>query len=212
MKWVGAVCLCALMAQAGCISLGRPEPPLRQYVLGGSGPAEVTPSAEVADVAIGLRRMKLASYLAVPFIAVRRGPNQIDFSEFHRWGEPLDAGINRVVARLLASRGFRDVAVAPWPAGARYDYLIQLDVTRFEGVMPPEGAPAEGEAHLSATWEIIRQQDGVVLTRGTTDRRSPGWTVGDYAGLVTLLDEELDVLAGDLTAGIAGLGPPPRAP
>jgi uncharacterized lipoprotein YmbA len=212
MKWVGAVCLCALIAQAGCISLGRAELAQRHYVLGGSVPAEVTPSAEVADVAVGLRRMKLASYLAVPFIAVRRGPNQIDFSDFHRWGEPLDAGINRVVARLLASRGFRDVAVAPWPAGARYDYVIQLDVTRFEGVIPPEGGPAEGEVHLSATWEIIRQQDGVVLTRGITDRRSPGWTVGDHAGLVTLLDEELDVLAGDLMAGIAGLGPPPRGP
>jgi hypothetical protein len=48
----------------------------------------------------------------------------------------------------------------------------------------------------------------VVLARGTTDRRSPGWTVGDYAGLVTLLDEGLDVLAGDLIAGIAGLRPP----
>jgi hypothetical protein len=179
-----------------------------RYVLGGSGTGDVTPSAGVADVTVGLRRMKLASYLAVPFIAVRRGPSQIDFSEFQRWGEPLDAGINRVVARFLASRGLRDVAVAPWPIGAQYDYVIQLDVTRFEGVIPAEGASGEGEVHLSATWEIIRPQDDVVLARGTTDRRSPGWTVGDYAGLVTLLDEGLDVLAGDLIAGIAGLRPP----
>jgi uncharacterized lipoprotein YmbA len=168
----------------------------------------VTASPAAADVTVGIRRTKLASYLAVPFIAVRRGASQIDFSEFHRWGEPLDEGINRVVARLLASRGLRDVAVAPWPAGARYDYVIQLDVTRFEGVIAPGGTPGEGEVHLSATWEIIRQQDGVVLVRGTTDRTNSGWTVGDYSGLVALLDEELDVLSLDLIAGIARLRAP----
>ena len=208
MKGVGAVWLCALVVLTGCVSLGREEPPRRSFVLGGSDAGGATSSTEVegvADVTVGLRRTKLASYLATPFIAVRRGPNQIDFSEFNRWGEPLDAGIGRVVARLLASRGLRDVAVAPWPAGARYDYVIQLDVTRFEGVIAPEGSPGEGEVHLAATWEVIRQQDGVVLARGGTDRTTPGWTVGDYAGLVTLLDEGLEVLSDDMTADIARL-------
>ncbi len=195
---------------SGCFSLGRNEPPQRFYVLGGDSlGAAVTPSAGVARLRVGVRRLKLASYLASPFMVVRRGSNQVGFSEFNRWGEPLGAGINRVVAGGLMSRGFRDADVAPWPAAARYDYLIQLDVARFEGVAPEDPASTAGAVHLLATWEILRQEDGAVLARGTTDDLRPGWRVGDYAGLVALLEEGLDGLSADLTASMATLPAPP---
>ncbi len=201
------------MALTGCVSLGRHEPPQRYYVLGGDTLRTVsTPSPRVADVTVGIRRLELASYLASPFMVVRRGPNRVGFSEFHRWGEPLGAGINRVVARSLVARGFRDAAVAPWPPGARYDYLIQLDVVRFEGVAPDKPPSLAGGVHLLATWEIIRQEDGVVLARGTTDYRRPGWAVGDYAGLVALLDEGLEALSADLMARVVELRGPQAVP
>ena len=156
-----------------------------------------------------MRRLKLASYLASPFMVVRRGPNQVTFSEFRRWGEPLGAGINRVVAGMLAARGFRDVAVAPWPTRGRYEYLIQLDVERFEGVAPEDPEATDGGVHLLVNWEVIRHEDGVVLGRGTTDYRRPGWTVGDFAGLVSMLQDGLEVLSADLTAGVVELRGPP---
>jgi uncharacterized lipoprotein YmbA len=203
------VSLCLVVGLTGCVSLGRREPPQRYYVLGGDTlRLAAPPFPDVADVTVGVRRLKLASYLASSFLVVRRGPNQVGFSEFYRWGEPLGAGINRVVARSLVARGFRDAAVAPWPAQGRYDYLIQLDVARFEGLAPEGPVATEGEVHLLATWEIIRQQDGVVLAQGTTDYRRPNWTVGDYAGLVSMLDEGLEVLAADVTAGVVGLRGP----
>ena len=97
----------------------------------------------------------------------------------------------------------RTVDVAPWPARAPYDYVIQLSVLRFEGVQP-DGA-ASAEAHLLANWEIIRPDDGVVLARGTTDYRKGGWRAGDYDGLVALLDEGLIVLSDALVAKIGEL-------
>jgi len=200
------VSLCLAMGLTGCVSLGRSEPPHHYYVLGGDTlRAPPTASPQVADVTVGVRRLKLASYLAPPFMVVRRGPNQVGFSEFNRWGEPLGAGINRVVARSLVARGFRDAAVAPWPGDAHYDYLIQLDVVRFEGLAPEEPSSTEGAVSLLAMWEIIRQEDGVVLARGTTDYRRPGWTVGDYAGLVSMLDDGLEVLSADLRASVIEL-------
>ncbi len=205
-RWLG---LCLAMGLTGCVSLGRREPLQRYYVLGGDTLRMATPpSPAVADVTVGIRRLELASYLASPLIVVRRGPNQVHFTEFHRWGEPLGAGVNRVVARSLVARGFREASVAPWPSNARYDYLIQLDVVRFEGLGPDEPGATDGGVHLLATWEILRQEDGVVLARGTTDYRRPGWTVGDYAGLVALLDEGLEVLSADLTASVVGLRGP----
>jgi uncharacterized protein len=215
--------LSGLVALAGCMSLGRGEPPQQHYVLGGGLPLQsAATSLDLDGVTIGVRRLQLAPYLASPFILVRRGPNQIGFSEFHRWGEALSAGINRAVAGYLDDRAsFRAVDVAPWPAGERYDYVIQLHVLRFEGVSQGEPPAAEGEAVVAATWEIIRQLDGTVLERGSTEYREGGWTVGDYAGLVNLLDAGLHVLTDQVLSSIAALdvataatvpAPAPRAP
>ena len=92
MKVARLVCLGAMIGSTGCFSLGRTPPPQKHFVLGadgGSRDAFVPPVS--FDITIGVRRLKLASYLASPFMVVRRGPNQVDFAEFHRWGEPLEA-------------------------------------------------------------------------------------------------------------------------
>lgn len=194
------------VAAAGC-SLGRSSPPLQQYVLGGGTRVESSAPANPEGLVIGVRRLDIASYLAVPAIAVRQG-SRILHSEFHRWGEDLDEGINRAVARYLAAAGpIRAVDIAPWPTRSRYDHLVQLHVARFEGVLPDGATIGGGEAHLLANWEIIRHEDGAVLARGVTDYRAPGWKTGDYAGLVTLLDEGLRTLASDLVTCMGRIGP-----
>ena len=197
-----------LISLAGCFSLSRNPPPVQHYVLGGAGPADVrTASRDTTDIAVGVRRLQLASFLETPFIVVRRGAQRITFSEFHRWGEDLGGGINRAVAEYLAPRApFARLDVAPWPLGMNHDYLIELHVLSFEGMAPEDPSAQEGEAHLLATWQIIRQQDGEVVGQGTTDFRKGGWRVGDYAGLVALLDAGLAALAADLATSLGNLG------
>ena len=196
----------ALSVLAGC-SLSRGGPAPQHFVLGGGlREANDTGSGQLPGLAIGVRRLDIASYLETPFIVVRRGPNRLGLSEFHRWGEDLSGGINRTVAGYLSDRArFRGIDVAPWPAGEQHDYVIQLHVLRFEGVVPDEPEAVEGEAHMLVAWEIIQPLDGVVLRRGTTDYRENGWTLGDYAGLVTLLDAGLHVLSSDLVARLEQL-------
>lgn len=208
-----AICLALLfplLVLTGCFSLGRDEPPQRHYVLGGSPLQETGDAAErVAGLTIGLRQLQLAGYLETPLLVVRRGPHQIRFSEFHRWGEDLGTGVNRAVAGYLAGRPpISSVDVVPWRPGTDHDYLIQLHVSRFEGVAPEVPETSGGEAHLLATWEIIRPQDGAVLARGTTDHQGIGWTEGDYEGLVSLLDLGLQALSDDLIAELEELGTP----
>lgn len=203
LRRVRARMLLVLLGLAGCFSLGRNSPPQQYYVLGahsGNG-AAVAPDSGAA--VIGLRRLDLASYLAVPFVAVRHGANRVTFSEFHRWGEGLGDGINRALAGYLGGRTpSRTVDVAPWPLRARHDFLIQVHILRFEGVAPEEPSSVEGEAHMIAAWEIIRPEDATVLARGTTERRTPGWRVGDHAGLVALLDTHLSDLADDVARAL----------
>lgn len=197
-----------LISLAGCFSLGRNPPPEQHFVLGGTRPETGAAARDSAPVTVGVRRLELAPYLATPFIVVRRGPHQVTYSEFERWGEDLSGGINRTVAGYLAARApGASVEVAPWPVRMQHDYLIQLHVLRFEGRAPVAGLV--GEAHLLATWEIIRPQDGAVAARGTTDYREGGWRVDDYSSLVALLDTGLGVLADDLAGGLEKLADVP---
>ncbi len=200
----------ALLTLAGCFSLSRDVPPQQHYVLGSGGPSALAaPSAERTEPdsdahLIGLRSPRLADYLGTPFIVVRRGVHQIEFSEYHRWGEDLGRAINRtVVGHLLVGPMARHrVEAAPWPAGASPDHLIQLHILRFEGLVPEGSGTGEGTAHLLANWEILRTRDGAVLARGTTEVTEGSWAVGDFDGLVRLLDAGLAVLAEDLALAL----------
>lgn len=203
----------SLLALTGCFGLGRGEPPQRHYVLGeGKQPAEAAspgPAGDVTGIALGLRRPRLAEYLESPFMVIRRGVNQIEFSEFHRWGETLEQGINRTVAGYLATKEpVGRVEFAPWPPRTNLDYVIQLHVLRFEGLVPDDAAVTEGEVLVQATWEILRAADGVVLTRGTTEYREGGWKLEDYDSLVSLLQVGLSVLAEELVTGLKSIMAP----
>lgn len=196
-----------LVSLTGCFSLGRDEPVTQHYVLGESRLHETGPPAtRLAGLVLGLRQAQLADYLKSPFIVVRQGANEVRFAEFSRWGEELGAGFNRAVAAYLAARApLEGIDIVPWPPRSQHDFLIQLHLLRFEGLAPEGLNSTQGEAHLLATWEILGQPNGEVLARGTTDFRAPGWTVGDFGELVTLLDSGLRELSDDLVAGLEGL-------
>jgi uncharacterized lipoprotein YmbA len=197
----------ALSALPGCVSLGRDSPPLEEYVIGGARSTDtLAPIPGLEGVAVGVRRLDLASYIATPAIVVRRGEREIMTSDYHRWAEDPASGISRALAGHLAAAGaFRAVDVAPWPVRSRYDYLVQLRVTRFEGVVPADPGAVRGAAHVRAAWEIIRQHDETVLARGESEHREDGWSVGDFADLVALLDRGLVMVTRDLAAAIGHL-------
>ena len=196
----------ALLALGGC-SLGHGAPAPQHFILGGEGAAASASSPSrpgLAAMSVGLRRLQVASYLGSPFIVVRRGDQEVTLSEFNRWGEPLAAGIGRAVAGYLKGAApFVAVDVAPWPAGTEHDYLIELNILRFEGVAPADRSGSGGEVHILAEWQILRPGDRAVITRGTSEFRQGGWEVGDHAALVDLLNAGLRSLAEDLVTSLA---------
>ncbi len=204
---VRLVGLILLIGVAGC-SLGRGAPPPQHFVLGGEAALDGTriERADLGEVSVGLRRLQIASYLETPFIVVRRGDQELTFSEFNRWGESLDAGISRAVAGYLNQLAtFETVNIAPWPARTEHDYLIELSILRFEGVAPIQGVASGGSAHLRAEWQILRPGEPAVLSRGTTELRSDAWEVGDYHELVGKLNQGLQRLSEDLLGGLLNL-------
>ncbi len=203
----------SLLALAGCFKLARTSPPLQQYVLSGARTPITAPApADTAGLTVGMRRIDLASYLAMPAIVVRRGAHEIVTSQYHRWGEDLGEGINQTVAaHLTTASPVNAVNVAPWAARSQHDFLLQLHVSRFEGVA--DSAAATGTVHVRTTWDIIRPLDGAVLVRAITDYQGGRFTVGDYESLVTELNTALERVARDIGACLGRLrSRAPRAP
>lgn len=202
-----------LTGAAGCVNLSPHESQTQYYVLGAEADTRTSldlPSA--AGLSIALRPVRLASYLDSPALVTRLGPNQVQFAEFNRWGEDLRRAINRTVSGYIGAQlPVQRIDVVPLPSGARYDYVIQLRVLRFEGdaaaasPAPSEAAVRTGVVRMLTTWEVIDPASGVVLRRGTTDHEADGWPVGDYGALVNHLDTALERLARDLVDGLQEL-------
>jgi len=193
---------------AGCFRLLEPRPGqnITYYLLDSTLSADTTlvdtASTNTKGLEVGLRRPRLAAYLDASRIVTRRGSNAIQFSDFHRWGEDLDQAINRVVAlNLERASGIQSVEIVPWQAGARFDYVVQLNVLRFEGVGPPpdpaedEASPPTGHTQMVVRWTIFGPEGDEALTQGVTHHRDKGWTVTNYAALADNLGASLSILA-----------------
>jgi uncharacterized lipoprotein YmbA len=202
-----AMCAAAFTLM-GCFSLSRKSPPVERYVVGGMMLTQLdTLASDSGALSIGLRRLDLAPYLSTLAIVVRRADNEIITTGFHRWAEAPSTGLNRALSGYIANdASIVSVDVAPWPVRAEHDYIVQVHMMRLEGV-EPEGL-GSAEAHMLATYEIIRPGDGSILARGVTDYRSRDWTLNDYRGLVSRLDMGLVTLSRNIVGCLRQLGPP----
>jgi hypothetical protein len=198
-----------------CVRLPSPRGANTQYYL-----LESTSSPDTAaatGLQLGLRKPHLADYLDTRALVTRRGPNEIQFADLHQWGEDLSPSINRVVGlNLEAQPGIQAVDLAPWPPGAKFDYVVQLRILRFEGVGPrPPGPDAdddapipEGHSQMTVGWTVFSPRGDSVQARGRTEHRIDGWPVTDYAVLASMLDRSLAVLAEDIRARLSTLDAP----
>lgn len=202
------------LSMAGCVRLLEPRKSDATYYLLDGTPAPDTASADTTGLHVGLRTPRLASYLDETRIVTRHGPHTIRFSEFHRWGEDLDQGIGRTVARALESRpGIQSVELVPWPRGTAFDYLLQLHVLHFEGVGPPPPGPnadddadvPEGHSQMSVRWTILNPADETIQARDQTQHRQSGWPVTNYRALASNLGRSLQVAADSIGTRLVSL-------
>lgn len=217
MRRIGLCLLAAALTGlllVSCVRLPSSSPNNTSYYLLGSDLQVDTTDEDTSGLRLGLRKPRLSEYLDTPTIVTRRGPNEVQFAEFHRWGEDLGPAINRVLALHLEERsGVQSVETVPWPRGAQFDYVVQLRVFRFEGVGPrPPGPDAdddapvpEGHAQTTVGWTILGPNGDTVRTRGRTQHREDGWPVNDISDLVSKLDTSLVVLADDLRRRLKAL-------
>jgi uncharacterized protein len=191
----------ALSILAGCnIVQPAQDDPTRYFVLS-------DPSAQAAQapapgaVRIGLCTVKVESYLKKREMVVRTGDNEVQFQDYRRWAEPVDAAISRVLRlRLLGAPGVAQVSAEPFPIGQDRDFDVAVEIRTFEGSATASGKYA---ASLSATIEISTAGDiPRVVARKVFTAPEAAWDGRDYDRLAQLLSSDVSALGDEILADL----------
>jgi uncharacterized lipoprotein YmbA len=171
----------------------QPAPPINYYVL--SAGQAAPPSGPVTGKStLAIEPVELADYLDRPEIVTREAANAIDLADLHRWGEPLDFMVGRVLARNLAALlPERDVVLLPTSFVISPSRQLVVEVQRFD-------TDAEGIVTLDARWQIIDPRNESVVEEGRSHIEKNAGMPRDYRAISGAMSEALAGLAGEIAA------------
>ena len=126
------------------------------------------PSAPVTPaLAVEVLRVRIPEVLQRPQLVLSVGPGSMELAAGHRWGNPLERDLQRVlVADLGRFLGSDRVVAAPGGAAVGAAYRVVVEVLRCQG------RPG-GTLHFVATWMITRPGAIQALVLARTELREP---------------------------------------
>lgn len=155
----------ALLA-SGCSLLSAPDVPTTRYFVLTSDRSLGMGVPARDGISLGIGPFSFPSYLERPQMVNRTDPNQVVFSQFNRWAEPVADGFQRVIAENVGRVvGTSQVVMFPW-YDIPLEYQIKGEVLRFE-------SDKDGEAVLEAIWTVLRLRDKRYLLTRHSDLRRP---------------------------------------
>jgi uncharacterized protein len=186
----------ALMALAGCA--GTPSPKTNFYSLSVEAPASRSEAAADAAGAtrVSVTRVGIPGIVDRPQIVSRTATNSVEIFDFHRWAEPLQESIPRVVAGNLA-RGLGPgyaVSASILP-GLPPDVRVAVDVQKFEAAMGM-GVTVE------ALWSVRPGAGEARVGRSLVEE--PAAEAG-HAGIAAAYSRALAAVARDIAAAVSAL-------
>ena len=194
----------ALLA-TGCRILPAPQTdPAHFYTLGGKA-ADAPAPALAGTLRLGLRPVELPAYLQNRAFVVRQGGSEIRYQPNHRWAEPLDEAVARVLrARLLAAPAVAAVYPAPFPLDEPRDFDVTVRVLRCEGERSPEG---KATTRFAALIEIIRMGGAGGAARETVARTSftapaTAWDGSNFAAFAAALGDAVAALGQEIATSL----------
>jgi uncharacterized lipoprotein YmbA len=187
---------------SGCVSAGK-SPQAKFYSLrplkDAQKPKIATPALK--DVIIGVGPLELPAYLDRPQIVTRGGDNELVLAEFHRWAEPLDEAILRVVAQNLMSI-FPDsnVLLYPWGYYVPVKYQVVMEIISIDAAL-------QNEVRLSVNWSALNTENKkVFLTRNsvyTAKIDKANYSKSNYNGLIQALNHGFYEFSQEIARAIA---------
>jgi hypothetical protein len=180
------------------------DDPTRYFVLSDSAAASVPAVPSSSAARIGLHSIRLETYLKHREMVVRTGANEVQFKDYRRWAEPLDAAVGRVLrTSLAASASVSQVLTEPFPFDQQRDYDVSVEVRRCEGAAEGSGFKAE----FSALIEISTGgPDPKVVVRKLFVAPAADWDGSNYDRLANLLTADISALAQEIASSIPPKG------
>ena len=144
-----------------------------------------------------VRQVELATYLEDRGLVSRAESNKVEFSHLHRWGEPLDEGIARVVAKNLSIvLGTLNYSAYPHRKKPQGDLEIGLHIERFEKI---HGS----KVTLVGTWQLFRNNRQVYTEALAEKIKLPSAVVDpDKTPQVAALSQALRKVSERIAAGL----------
>lgn len=188
-----SLALTACLGLTGCFGFLKPSPSTARHFVLTALPSADQPANTAGPQAVGVGQVHLPAYLFNSSLAVRKGGNEIDYSQSALWAERLDSGIQRVLAANLAGLlHTQQVRLSSWRSedvsAEVYVAIEQFDVD------------AAGEGVLVARWRILAPGGENLLRSGESRfKRNGSQPDKDPSGAVATLSE----LMGDLGRQLA---------
>ena len=161
-----------------------------------------TPLRSVAGtgaVGVGVGPVIMPGYLDRVMIVTRTSADTVSIANFHRWAEPLEDGIARVLTDEIAARVPTErVVMFPWRGVVARDLQYQVVIV----VLLFDGRPG-GAVTLDTRWRIISRDGKELLVKRSTVTETA--TAPGYEAMVAAMTRALVALGGDIAAEIRAL-------
>lgn len=190
--------LLSLIFLAAAVSGCSSSPPARFYTLDATA---TVGGAALTGAKVMVGPVSIPASVDQPQFVTKVASNRVEVDEFNRWASPLSDSIARAVAGDLAAiLGTPEVATAQL-ANFQADYLVTIDVQRFESV--------KGEAAtIEAVWAVRKTIGGETLSGRTSVREA---TQGkDFEALAAAHSRALAKLSGDIADAIRSENTPSK--
>jgi len=198
-----------LFAFIGLTSCAVSDPTL-YYTLDQSGAGSAQSKASVAtprravagtgDVGVGVGPVTMPNYLDRTQIVTRTASDQVELSMFHRWAEPLEDGIVRILAEQIgAGVPTERVVMFPWRGvvARAIQYQVVIAVLRLDG--RPDGTAIT----LDTRWRILgKDGEELAFKRSTLTETAAG---PGYEPMVAAMSRALVTLGQEVAAEIRAL-------
>ncbi len=152
--------------------------------------ADVDKMPEAGGPSLGIGPIQIPEYLQRKEMVLNRDRHKLSVHEYHRWAEPLEAGITRVVSlNLAALLDTHEVQVFPWRRDAVPDYGISITVVQF--------AVHNLQANLIVEWTLSVPGDNKVLVSHISQfsqavyKDEPEQVAAAYSQLLMQLNREI---------------------
>jgi len=176
--------LCVLLPIVLCACAGTSSP-THYYTLSVEAARSDRPVAGIGKVA--LARVTIPELIDRTSMVVRVAPNQVEVSDFNRWGEPPRSAIARVLAGDLTRVLGREVSI-----GAQGDQRLAVDLHRFDAVR-------SRAVTVDASW-TVSDKAGAREAHAEIEERVEG---NDYAAIAAAYSRALARLAHEIGATLS---------